>query len=308
MPGPQMVPFVKVEGLTDPDGYGGTEVDGKLLQIGGGQNTIGYSTDNPAYPDPDYPVGDVVLGIGDEITVVIASGAVTAPDDGQFTLTITNAFATTIDEGQAEAPYAVSAVDEPVVYIDGGVLTVGVCPCGPTLTAASSIGEHTGEGDLGLPIDIAAGGLNESRVQGGGELYLSMQFDLEVDPGTVSATITPPTGVGESVTAGSGPNVAEIHFDTDVPTGRYTVTLSGGARGSFDICYARGDVNCSGDATGLDLATIQKPGNWNKSLADGASIRADVNRDGQVTGLDLAAVQSPSSWNLPVPPLTCTCP
>ncbi len=302
--GASMSSFVKVEGLTNPAGYGGTDVDGKLLQIGGGQNTIGYSTDDPAYPNPDYPVGDVVLGIGDEAEVVIATGTVTAPMSGEFTLTISNAFANTIDEGQTEAPYAVSAVDEPVIYSAASItVTVGGVP---TLESASSVGEHTGYGDIAFA--IGANGTNEPRVQGGGELYLAMEFSGTVDVGGLTVNFTPAIGVGASVTAGAAANMAEIHFDGDVATNRYTVTVSGSGTGEFDVCYTRGDVNCSGDATGLDLAQIQSPSNWNKSLAEGANPRADVNRDGQATGLDLAAVQSPLSWNLPVPALTCECP
>jgi hypothetical protein len=76
---------------------------------------------------------------------------------------------------------------------------------------------------------------------------------------------------------------------------------------TFPICFAAGDVNCDGSATGLDLAAIQNPLNWNRDLAANADPRADVNRDGLVSGLDLAAVQSPTTWNQPEPPLTCTC-
>ena len=303
--GASMSSFVKVEGLTNPDGYGGTDVDGKLLQIGGGQNTIGYSTSDPAYPNPDYPVGDVVLGIGDEVEVVIATGTVTAPD-ADFSLTISGAFANTIDEGQTEAPYAVSAVDEPVIYVDGGVLNVAVGG-GVTLTAAASVGEHAGFGDVSLA--IGADGLNEPRDQGAsGDLYLVMEFDGDVDAMGLAVAFDPALSVGASVSAGAAANMAEIHFDGAVNTGRYTVTVSGDAAGEFDICYVKGDSNCSGDATGLDLAVIQSPTNWNTALADGASARADINRDGQATGLDLAAVQSPTAWNQPVPALTCTCP
>ena len=32
--------FVIPDGITNPDGYGGTIIDGKLIQVGGGQNTI----------------------------------------------------------------------------------------------------------------------------------------------------------------------------------------------------------------------------------------------------------------------------
>lgn len=176
----------------------------------------------------------------------------------------------------------------------------------PALMAAASVGEHAGMGDIAFAIGID--GLNEPRVQSDGELWLLLEFDGDVDAGSLTASFSPPLSVTATVSAGTAPQLAEIRFDGDVSTGRYTVTLGGSASGEFEICYTRGDVNCSGDATGLDLAAIQSPGNWNKSLADGADARADVNRDGQATGLDLAAVQAPTSWNQPVPPLTCGCP
>jgi hypothetical protein len=306
-PGASMSSFVRDDGLTNPAGYGGTESGGALLQIGGGQNTIGYSTDDPAYPNPSYPIGDVVLGIGDEASVVIAEGTVTAPETpgAMFTLTISNAFANTIDEGQTEAPYAVSAVDEPITYTNGGVLEVTVeGGMEPTLTAADSVGAHTGSGDIAFPIDLTTG-MVEPRVQGGGELWVNLTFDQDVDAGSLVVSISPDPGVGFGLSAGAASNQAELRYDADVPTGRYEVTVAGTM---FPICYAKGDVNCSGDATGLDLGAIQSPSNWNKTLAEGANPRADVNRDGQATGLDLGQVQSPTSWNQPVPPLTCTCP
>lgn len=304
-PGASMSSFVRDEGLTNPAGYGGTESGGDLLQIGGGQNTIGYSTDDPAYPNPSYPIGDVVLGIGDEAAVVIAEGTVTAPSSGSFTLTISNAFANTIDEGQTEAPYAVSAVDEPITYVDGGVKEVMVDGAGdPTLTAAESVGDHAGTGDVAFPIDLTTG-MVEPRVQGGGELWVSLTFDQDVDAGSLSISISPDPGVSFGLSAGAASNQAELRYDADVPTGRYEVTVAGNM---FPICYVKGDVNCSGDTTGLDLGAVQSPSNFNKTLGEGANPRADVNRDSQATGLDLGQIQSPSSWNQPVPPADCECP
>ena len=41
LPGPAMGPFVANDGLNNPAGFGGTPSGDDLLQIGGGQNTIG---------------------------------------------------------------------------------------------------------------------------------------------------------------------------------------------------------------------------------------------------------------------------
>jgi hypothetical protein len=218
---------------------------------------------------------------------------------------ISNAFATTIDEGMAEAPYQVSAVDDPIEYIDDGVLEVLVCP--EHIASAASVGDHAGT-DIALPIDFGTG-LVEPRVQGGGGLWIDLTFAGDVDAGLLSVAMEPDPGVSFDLSPGVSSSRVELHFDADVPTGRYVVTIEGdNCASSFPICYAKGDVNCSGDATGLDLGAIQSPTNWNKTLAEGASPRADVNRDGQATGLDLGQVQSPTSWNQPVPALTCGCP
>lgn len=111
--------------------------------------------------------------------------------------------------------------------------------------------------------------------------------------------------------AGASETEFELQFAGDVARGGdwVTVATAGGALTEFPLCYVAGDVNCSGDVTGLDLAAIQSPAYWNLDLLAAPSARADVNRDGRMTGLDLARVQSPANWNQPTPPVSeCGCP
>ncbi len=185
------------------------------------------------------------------------------------------------------------------------------CSRGCSLNAVFSVGRHDSAGAypgglIALPVSLEDG-LVEPREQSGGELWLRCVFDSPVDVGELFVNITPDPGVLYGLQAGVEGNEVRIRFANDVPTGRYTVTLAGACCATFPICYAQGDVNCSGNATGLDLGAIQSPVNWNQDLTV-ANPRTDINRDGQATGLDLGKVQSPTSWNQPYPPLTCGCP
>ena len=46
-----MVNFTIPWGINNPGGYGGTVIDGDLIQVGGGQNTINNTPDNAPYPN-----------------------------------------------------------------------------------------------------------------------------------------------------------------------------------------------------------------------------------------------------------------
>ncbi len=180
------------------------------------------------------------------------------------------------------------------------------------LTAAASAALHAPAGGYpggapALPIDLERGTV-EPRETEAGEAWLVLTFDRDVNVDLLLATIVPDPGVGFSLSPGAAANEVELHFDDSVPRDKYQVSVVGDGVGTFPLCYVPGDVNCSGDATGLDLAAIQSPANWNHDLSEGADPRADINRDGQVSGLDLAKVQSPANWNQPVPALDCGCP
>jgi hypothetical protein len=76
--------FTKLDGFTNPVGFGGTPGDGDtgghdddLLQIGGSQNTIG---NDGIAPHPRYPAGTVQTGVavGTE-PIILATGTVKLP-------------------------------------------------------------------------------------------------------------------------------------------------------------------------------------------------------------------------------------
>ncbi len=184
-----------------------------------------------------------------------------------------------------------------------------------TYVDAYSVGRHDASGGYpggSIPFPIAPiGGVMEPREQVVGEMAFSLVFAAVVDPDDYTVEVWPDLGLTATLAPGPAENELILTFDGVFPTGWYEIKLLEDPLhfAVFAVCYSQGDVNCSGDTTGLDLAAIQSPGSWNKDLSvAGVNPRADVNRDGQVTALDLAKAQSPAYWNKPVPPLPCICP
>ena len=97
---PPMLSFDKPAGVTNPAGFGGTVVAGKLVQVGGAQNTIA----NVFAP---YPNGNVVVDvaqIGQAVTLV--TGQLTAPvTPGTYTLSMSAVVANVIQQGQDGVPF-----------------------------------------------------------------------------------------------------------------------------------------------------------------------------------------------------------
>ena len=95
-----MLSFDKPAGLTNPAGFGGTVVAGKLVQVGGAQNTIA----NVFAP---YPKGNVVVDVaqmGQALTLV--AGQLTAPvTPGTYTLSMSAVAATVIQQGSTGVPF-----------------------------------------------------------------------------------------------------------------------------------------------------------------------------------------------------------
>ena len=95
-----MLSFDKPAGLTNPAGFGGTLMAGKLVQVGGAQNTIA----NVFAP---YPNGNVVVDVaqlGQAVTLV--TGHLTAPAaPGTYLLSMSAVVATAIQQGQTGVPF-----------------------------------------------------------------------------------------------------------------------------------------------------------------------------------------------------------
>lgn len=85
--------FASPQGFNNPQGFGGKVVNGDLIQVGGGQNTMNNTVGGG-------PTGPVDLGIGFTQTT-LANGSLTAPAvAGTYTLTLSNLHATTINIGE----------------------------------------------------------------------------------------------------------------------------------------------------------------------------------------------------------------
>lgn len=107
--GNPMAAFVKPDGITNPVGYKGTLIGNDLVQVGGGQNTIKNSVDNPACAPncAPFPVGTPLLGValpGVCGNAVIATGSFAAPmTPGNYQLQVINGFANVIKDGEVLA-------------------------------------------------------------------------------------------------------------------------------------------------------------------------------------------------------------
>jgi hypothetical protein len=105
---PTMEPMTNFDrnlGITNPAGFGGTDIGGILRQIGGGQNTI----NNPGPPDyPEFPVAETIfLNVATAGSPeVLASGSFTAPmTEGTYNLMASNVFANVIKTGETGDPF-----------------------------------------------------------------------------------------------------------------------------------------------------------------------------------------------------------
>jgi len=96
-----MINFDRPAGMTNPNGFGGTEIGGKLIQAGGAQNTI-LSSFAP------FPNGTVVTGTGKPSggSVVVLNGALNAPlEVGTYTLELENIDVNVIRQGEIGNPF-----------------------------------------------------------------------------------------------------------------------------------------------------------------------------------------------------------
>jgi len=148
LPGPDMYSFVRPWGYTNPpgpadddplnpSGYGGTPMgDTWLKQIGGGQNTIGNAPEGAP-----FPIGDVVLGIG-QTPVQVAFGATNLPTvPGVYTLTLSALSANAITAATGLNLYGrpTYAVDAATSYLGQASFDITVLPEPASLLVALAL-------------------------------------------------------------------------------------------------------------------------------------------------------------------------
>jgi len=95
-----MTSFDRPSGVTNPAGFGGTEVNGDLIQIGGAMNTVNSSF-------APFPNGSVTTGIAQPSSAeVLVRGTLTAPKQvGSYTLSIADVDANVIRLGETGIPF-----------------------------------------------------------------------------------------------------------------------------------------------------------------------------------------------------------
>ena len=117
-----MASFAPPAGLSNPDGFGGTLVGGKLVQVGGSQNVLGHGLWNCEADDecpapatcvdeyctaiPGLPLGTIVLSVAQPgVPAAIATGTLITPTvPGTYTLRLTNPVATVFEKGADGRP------------------------------------------------------------------------------------------------------------------------------------------------------------------------------------------------------------
>jgi hypothetical protein len=124
-----MLSFASPAGMTAPGGFGGTVVDGRLVWVGGAQNTLNNTPDNaPA------PIGTVITGVA-HTEQLLVTGSLTAPvEPGTYTLTVSNLAATVIvGDDQATGYWVVEPAGAGTIE----ALTVEVPRAEPPATASN---------------------------------------------------------------------------------------------------------------------------------------------------------------------------
>ncbi len=295
-PGGDIDQFKRNLGLTNPSGYGGTPIDGDLVQIGGGQNTIGNT--GPTL----FPVGTVVTNIANGSEwVTLATGTIdTNFQLADLQINIESAFASTLATGVGPV-YAVNPAD---VVIVGPGLTVWL-PGAPDFgfTDVYSVAHHDPNGSfpggqLAIPIDPSDNAeikdLIEPRQFGatGSNIAIRVDFWLAVGSGVVTSDppltglAATPSGNSLMITFDAPANGVCYHFDV---TG--TELIGGGiidesdctvGDADFCVCYFEGDVNFDSSVDIGDRQVIAQTANLFKTMdADGiVGPQADLNRDG----------------------------
>ena len=305
--------FVMNEGITNPDGFGGTVIGSDLIQAGGAQNTIKNTADNAA-----FPIGTVFTGIAEPLPsgcgpAVILTGSLTVPPetpDGDYFLTAFDIFANVIVAGEdgsgafwATEAAGANAPTNLMITVAGDV---------PPPVLVSSIPPFTTAGNATVP---AMGTLWRSARN---TIRLTFDGALPAAPAAGEILIQEllPNGAfgadlsanGFTFTLENGNTVLRVR-DNDtvgdfIHRGWYAIRNTGGWAGvaNFEAQFPVqvGDATGDNRVIGADVLTV------NSSVAClsncGDQNRADIDGNGLVVGADvLQANTSVSSFPVPKP-------
>jgi len=274
--GTSMAPFVKDDGITNPAGYGGTVDADDLLQIGGGQNTIG---NDGIAPHPAYPSGVVVEGIAQGSSVVLAEGTITAPaTPGTYTVSLVDPFANVLLADQGGGVYTVEAATPSVV---GSAMVIDVGD--PALVSSDPEMDETlakiQNNCVWLTFDRAP-------VLTGGNELLVRTIGMPMGPdlgGSFTCSIDTdydPSGNTLKIKE-NGAVLANLTWYRYEPNNLVCVPFT------RDVCTLRGDANNDDITFTTDYGTVKA-----KIPTFTTDIREDINGDGIVFTTDYGFVKS----------------
>jgi hypothetical protein len=270
--GPPMDHFAIDKGISNPAGFGGTPIDGRLVQVGGGQNTIKNTIEYAP-----YPIGEVITDVGHK-AVVLASGSLAAPlKPGNYVLSASNVVANVIKPNQLpEGEFW------EVVAAGQGTLTALSIEVTDTVVAIVSSVPPNNAIDARQPSAVDGsnpGGWNQLVITFSGSLGTLTPWDFSV-----------------ASTMGTAPVITEVQVNGQdatlllnafVPAGAWTTFTHHGSNTSVRVGFLPADVNADRTSSPLDILALIDGLNGVVTLEPWQS---DINRSGQVEPSDILAV------------------
>jgi subtilisin-like proprotein convertase family protein len=267
--------FATDKGINNPAGFGGTPIDGRLVQVGGGQNTIGNTVDLAP-----YPIGDVVTGIGHTDIILVAGTLTAPPEPGTYTLTATNTIANVIKAGETG--------DDPFWETEAAgagtvtTLTIEVVDDQPlSIIESESVPPSNGI-DARRPTDID--GNNPVGWDSINLLFSSSPSGLTAADFAITSTSGTAPGIADITVVD---NAATLELDSIIPVGAWTTFTHIASDTSVRLGYLPADVDNNGTSGPLDILALIDGLNGVVTLAD---YQADVDRSLVVAPLDILAV------------------
>jgi len=277
--GPSMGSFVKNAGITNPAGYGGTADSDDLLQIGGGQNTIGNDPNDPNLPA--YPGGVVVTGIALGTPVVLATGSVTAPmTEGTYNVSLANPFASVLMENMGSY-YRVEAATASVGA--SGSFQISVVST-PSLISSDPNTDGTLPKTQNNVIRLV---FNAPITMPGGDPLVIVELADPNNDLTGSFTYTAdPNETGDATGATlkateNGAVLTNLTWYRVTPDASFDVLAF-----TLDACTLQGDCNQSDRVTTADYSCVKA------ALGERGDVREDLNGSDRVTTADYSVVKS----------------
>gem|GEM_PF-2241093 len=253
--------FAAPIGYNNPAGFGGTVINGDLIQVGGGQNTMNLS-------NAGGPTGVVDTGIAHNETV-LATGTLTAPmTPGTYTISLSNLAGTVINFGETGPTYRCEPlvsgmatdltiiVEEPVATalpVDwddqavNGVLSGTLC--GFNVSIASVFGSATADFS-GPEFSFAPLGSVEERVGYAAATNWTATFDPPIHDLLLYVSGWRGAGAG-------GPNPVIYDFDQSftVVSGMNNTTVNGNILEVSSSVFERGILYFPGPISSLSVVT-----------------------------------------------------